>query len=164
MTIRFLTRHAAAGFVLLVLGGLAAGAPIVNAVGGPPRSVFLQLPADVPEPQVSLSATRTTAGRWQLEIDAGAFRFTDLCLTEARPIPVGHAHIIHDGAKIASAFSPVVDLGMLPPGRHHLQAVLRGQDHRALVGRQGLIKADLVIVVPAEPQPAPAATQGPNQS
>lgn len=148
MTPRFLLRHAAFGLVAMLLATLAVGAPLVNAVAGPPRSVFLQLPSDLPEPQVGLAAERLPTGHWQVRIDAEAFRFTDLCLTEAAAIPVGHAHVILNGVKVASAYHPVVDLGDLPPGRHHIEAVLRGQDHRALVGRQGLIKADLVIAVP----------------
>lgn len=152
MTPRFLARHAAFGLVAMLLGTLAVGAPLVNAVSGPPRAIFLQLPADLPEPQVSLTATRLATGNWQLRIDADAFRFTDLCLSEAAAIPVGHAHIIRNGLKVASAYYPVVDLGQLPPGRHHVEAVLRGQDHRALVGRDGLIKADIVIEVPEQGQ------------
>ncbi len=141
-------RNPSFGLVAAMLATLAVGAPLFNAEGAPPRSVFLQLPADLPEPQVSLAATRTAKGYWQLRIDADGFRFTDLCLSDAAAIPVGHAHIIRNGVKVASAFFPVVDLGQLPPGKHHVAAVLRGQDHRALVGRSGLIKADLLIVVP----------------
>ncbi|MGB5556476.1 MAG: hypothetical protein WBN04_00520 [Paracoccaceae bacterium] len=144
---RILARYGAAAIVSALLATLAAAAPLVNATGGPPRTVFLQLPADLPEPKVKLAIYPLPSGRWQLEIEVDGFRFTELCLTEAEAVPVGHAHIIRDGVKIASAYHPVIDLGHLPPGRHRIEAVLRGQDHRALLGHQGLIKSEVTVVV-----------------
>jgi len=41
----------------------------------------------------------------------------------------------------------VIDLDPLEPGRHDVTVVLRGQDHRALLGRHGLIKAEAVVTV-----------------
>lgn len=130
-----------------LLGSLAIGAPVYNAQHTAPRSVFLSLPAEIAEPSVTLSAERRASGRWVLRIDAVGFQFTQICLTEADPIPVGHAHIIVDGVKVASAYHPIIELGALPPGRHRVRAILRGQDHRALLGERGLIGAEVIIDV-----------------
>lgn len=131
-----------------LLAGLALAAPSYNAQNVAPRSVFLTLPDTLPEPGVALMARQDTPGRWTLRVDASGFRFTALCLSEAEAIPVGHAHVIRNGVKVASAYHPIVDLGVLQPGRHVVTAVLRGQDHRALLGKSGLIHASIVIDVP----------------
>lgn len=142
------SRYGAAFVIWGLLSGLAVAAPLVNALGAPPRTVFLQLPEDMPEPSVTLAARRLPSGNWQLEVATTGFRFTAMCVSDAEPAPVGHAHIVMDGVKVASAYAPTADLGPLPPGRHTIAAVLRGQDHRALVGRDGLIAAKLVLIVP----------------
>ncbi len=145
---RWFARNAAAAVVALVLGAAGVGATFVNASAGPPRTLFLKLPSDAPEPTLTLAARQHANGGWQLEIAATGFRFTAICLPTAAAAPVGHAHVFMDGAKVASAFVPVVDLGQLTPGRHAYRVVLRGQDHRVLVGRDGVIEAELTIAVP----------------
>ncbi|KIT17191.1 hypothetical protein [Jannaschia aquimarina] len=131
-----------------LLTSLAVAAPIYNAGGGAPRAVFLELPARLPEPEVALRADPLPSGRWRLTLAARHFRFTDICVLEAEAVPLGHAHIVHDGVKLAAAYAPIVDIGPLPPGRHRIEAVLRAQDHRAILGRGGLIKGAVVIEVP----------------
>jgi hypothetical protein len=137
---------------LVVLAGLLAAlsvaVPVLNTAAGPPRALFLQLPATLSEPELALTASGAPDGSWQLRIETKGFRFTALCVADAAAVPVGHAHVILDDRKIASAFVPVVDLGVLPPGDHQVQVVLRAQDHRALVGRHGLVQAWVVISVP----------------
>ena len=140
-----ITRTAPAAFVSVLLLTLALGAPVINAASGAPRSVFLHLREDAPVPELSLRAEQLPSGRWRLYLDATAFRFTDICVTDADAIPVGHAHIIVAGQKIASAFQPVIDLPDLPPGAHVVTAILRGQDHRAFLGPDGLLKAEIVV-------------------
>ncbi|MEM9798603.1 MAG: hypothetical protein AAF919_19105 [Pseudomonadota bacterium] len=135
-----------------LLAGLAVAAPAVNAGDPAPRAVFLQLPDHLPEPSVTVRADPISGGRWRLTLTARDFGFTAICLSTAEPVPMGHAHIIHDGVKVAAAYGPIVDIGPLPPGRHVVEAVLRGQDHRALLGRDGLIKGQVVIVVPEGPR------------
>jgi hypothetical protein len=146
------TRLASAALIAALLLSLVAGASAYNRTHSVPRAVFLTLPEEVPQPEVAVSAAPLASGGWGLTIATTYFRFTDLCLSEAAAIPVGHAHIIRDGVKIASAYQPVVELGALPPGRHRISVVLRGQDHRALLGRNGLIKAEVTIDVPDERQ------------
>lgn len=141
-------RLAAPATVAALLAALSVYAPMVNSKAGPPRTLFLQLPADRPEPTVSLSARPEGDGSWLLEIHATGFRFTALCLVEAQALPVGHAHVTRGEQKVASAYLPVLSLGRLGPGRHTYRVELRGQDHRALVGRNGLIDAELTIHVP----------------
>lgn len=134
-----------------LLFGLALGVPIVNASAPLPRALFLTLPEGSPQPELTLAARRGADGRWWLEIEAARFEFSALCRANAEPVPRGHAHVIKDGAKRASAHAPHLDLGALPGGRHEFRVVLRGQDHRALVGRNGLIEARLILVIPADP-------------
>ncbi len=145
--IRALRRNAATLLVALVLGAAGSGAALVNADAGPPRTLFLQLPEDTPEPGLALSAERRSDGRWMLDIHTTGFRFKASCLPVAAAAPVGHAHVLRDGAKIASAFVPQVDLGRLGPGTHRYRVVLRGRDHRVLLGRQGAIEAELTIEI-----------------
>lgn len=142
------SRTAAAGLLAALLAALAVGAPLVNAGAGPPRAVFLQLPPDRDQPTIVLAARRLPSGRWRLTIETTGFRFTRLCVPDAEALPVGHAHVLLDGVRVASAYEPIVDLDALPPGRHVVSAVLRGQDHRALLGTHGLIKAEIVVEVP----------------
>jgi len=148
MRIRTLARNGAALSVAALLATLAAAAPIINAAGGPPRSVFLRLPGDAPQPSVTMDLEPRGDGTWRLRIDAERFTFTDLCVSDADAVPVGHAHVIVNGAKVASAYGPILDIGPFPPGRHDVTVVLRGQDHRALLGNHGLIKAERAIAVP----------------
>ncbi|MEM0991305.1 MAG: hypothetical protein AAGK00_20750 [Pseudomonadota bacterium] len=134
--------------VALLLATLATLAPILNTKSGPPRSVFLHLSEDKPRPRIALVVDPLPSGGFRLDLSTEAFRFTEICLAEAAAIPVGHAHIHVDGVKVASAYQPVVYLDALTPGKHRITAVLRGQDHRALVDDDGLIMAELHIVVP----------------
>jgi hypothetical protein len=142
------SRHRAALAVGCILVAVALGVPVVNANAGPPRALFLALPADLPEPRVSLSAAQDSDGSWRLKIDATDFQFTDLCVANAAAMPRGHAHVIEGDAKRASAYAPELILGHLAPGRHEFRVVLRGQDHRAMVGRGGMIEASLVLSIP----------------
>ena len=143
-------RLAAPATVAALLAALSVYAPLVNSEARPPRTLFLQLPAGRPEPTVSLSARPGGDGAWLLEIHATGFRFTAVCLVEAEALPVGHAHVTRGEEKVASAYLPILSLGRLAAGSHTYRVQLRGQDHRALVGRYGLIDAELTIHVPRD--------------
>lgn len=147
---KFLVRHRIILILATILFGLTLCVPIVNASAPLPRSLFLTLPENSPQPEVRLAAQRGRDGRWMLEITAERFEFTALCQANARAVPRGHAHVILDGTKFASAYAPFLDLGALPRGRHEIRVVLRGQDHRALVGRNGLIETSLTLDIPAQ--------------
>lgn len=133
---------------LLFLASLGVFASLVNAGSGPPRTLFAKFAAEEPVPSVAVSAVMDDDGRWVLAIEATGFRFTHLCTLTAEPVPVGHAHVYSGDRKLASAFYPVIDIGQLPPGRHEVRVVLRGQDHRALIGPLGLVEARTLIDVP----------------
>ena len=148
MTRPTLSRITPVAMVAGLLASLALGAPSYNAAHTAPRTVFLTLPADLPTPQVSITASQQASGTWILRIDTAAFQFTNLCVPDAEAMPIGHAHIIRDGVKIASAYQPIIDIGVLPPGQHRITAILRGQDHRALLGAEGLISSEIMIQVP----------------
>lgn len=147
MSLRSLARHGGILAVSALLATLAAAAPMINADGGPPRSVFLRLPANAADPTVAMELKPRDNGTWRLTIHTTGFTFTSICVTDAEAVPVGHAHVIVNGAKVASAFEPFMDIGPLPPGQHDVTVVLRGRDHRALLGKNGLIKADTTITV-----------------
>lgn len=134
------------GALLLVM---VLAAPVVNSTGRPPRTVFLVLPGTAEAPRLALEVEASGGGRYLVRLEVAGFRFTDLCLSHAEAVPVGHAHVHVNGKKVASAFQPVVEIGPLPPGRHVIGAVLRGQDHRAIVSDGGLVQGDTEIVVPA---------------
>lgn len=145
MRLLTLARRGAVIIVALLLATLAAAAPLVNSKGAPPRTVFLRLDSTVPQPAVSMDLRQTEGGRVMVRIHTRNFTFTEICLTDADAVPVGHAHVIVDGVKVASAFHPVVEIGPLEPGVHDVTVVLRGQDHRALLGDHGLLKVDASI-------------------
>ncbi|WP_147113441.1 hypothetical protein [Tateyamaria sp. syn59] len=148
----FLNRLGLAPCVIaLMLGTLVIAAPIVNAKGGPPRTVFLVLPDIIAPPTVQVRADALGGGRYRLYLDTRNFAFTDICVLEAEAAPIGHAHIHVDGAKVASAFFPVIDIGPLDPGAHHIDVVLRGQDHRALIAQGAMVQGHTRLVVPDRP-------------
>lgn len=134
---------------LCLMATLALGAPVYNAENQAPRAVFLTLPDTAQVPTLAVTATKHD-GAWLLTLDTTGFTFTAFCLPTAEPAPIGHAHIILNGQKIGSAYVPIYDLGVLPPGLHRITVILRAQDHRALLGPHGLIEADLTLIVGAE--------------
>jgi hypothetical protein len=139
---------APAAILTLLLSSLSVAAPVYNALDLAPRSVFLHLPTDQPEPTVKLRAEPLPNGGWLIRLEAQHFQFTEICVVDAPAQPLGHAHLLLDGVKIASAYQPMIRIDALPPGQHTLRAVLRGQDHRALLGQHGLIEDDLTLEVP----------------
>lgn len=145
---KILSRIGPMALIAGLLGSLAAGAASFNANNTAPRSVFLTLPVGIPQPSLALSVAQDASGKWNLYMDTKAFQFTEICMTESEAIPVGHAHVILNGVKIGSAYRPIMHIGVLPPGQHRISVVLRGQDHRALIGQNGLIDAAFVIDVP----------------
>ena len=138
-------------FLALLLGATAITAPELNQKGGPPRSVFLILPEGSASPTVSIESEELGNGRYRLRLNTTDFRFTAICSPKAEPVPIGHAHIHVDGKKVTSAFVPIVEIGPLPPGDHLITAVMRGKDHRAIVGRNGLAQGSVAVTVPAGP-------------
>lgn len=141
-------RSSSALLVALLLGVIVAFAPLMNAKGKPPRSVFHVLPNEVSQPEIALQAKALGGGRFRLFLDATAFTFTELCVAHANAAAIGHAHVHVDGQKVASAYLPVIEIGPLPPGDHVIDVVLRGQDHRPLVAQQGLVRAVTDVSVP----------------
>ena len=147
-----LVRNAAAVAVAVALAAASLAAAGFNGAAGPPRALFLRLAPDAPVPELTVSARRDPARGWLLELGATHFRFTATCLPSAEPVPIGHAHVTRGDVKVASAFAPEVALGALEPGRHSYRVVLRGQDHRVLLGPDGPISAEIVIEESALPQ------------
>lgn len=135
--------------IALLLATLVIAAPIVNAKGRPPRAVFLILPETVTPPEVSIEAEALGKGRYLLTLHASAFVFTDLCVTDADAIPVGHAHVHVNGEKVASAYAPIIEIGPLSPGQHKIDVVLRGQDHRPIFAQDALVQSRIQINVPS---------------
>ncbi|MFL4470577.1 hypothetical protein ACERZ8_12060 [Tateyamaria armeniaca] len=137
--------------IALLLTTLVIAAPIVNAKGRPPRAVFLILPDTATPPMVDVQAQAMGGGRYLVTLDTTAFMFTEICVSDAAAIPVGHAHVHVNGQKVASAYAPIVEIGPLAPGTHEIDVVLRGQDHRPLVARNGLVQGRIQITVPTGP-------------
>ena len=129
---------------------VALGIPKVNAISGPPSSVFAQWPETKPVPVPKVSATRQLNGRWQVTINAAGFVFSDICTTVEEPEAVGHAHVYKGDTKIAAAYAPITEIGPFAPGTHRISVVLRAQDHRTLVGPSGIITAEFVLREPSQ--------------
>lgn len=126
--------------------------PELSGGDGPPDRIFLTLDAAAPAPVLQARALQA-GGEWLLDIATENFVFSAICSAAASDRAVGHAHVYKAEQKIATAYQPMVRLGRLAPGRHLFRIILRGQDHRALVGAGGLLHQDVVIDVP----PADAA-------
>jgi len=134
---------------LCLMTTLALGAPVYNATNQAPRSVFLTLPATEPAPTVALSLEQSGAD-WLLILQTTGFEFTAFCMPTAKAAPIGHAHVTINGVKAGSAYLPLFDLGSLGPGVYQITATLRAQDHRALLGQQGLIASTLTLTISPE--------------
>lgn len=147
----FINRHWHGLIMLAALATLAMVAPQVNAASGPPRSVFVPWPETQAAPKLYLTADQYADGSWYLDLTAKGFAFSDFCQAVEGPQTIGHAHVFQGERKIASAFVPRVPLGQLKPGRHEFSAMLRAQDHRALIGSRGLISARIVIEISDAP-------------
>ena len=140
-------RHWHGMILVTVLAGLALVSPQVNAAAGPPSSVFVSWPEDQPVPELRITAHQYADGGWYIDLAAAGFAFSDLCQAVDGPQTIGHAHVYQGERKVTSAFVPRVSLGHLRPGRHAYRVQLRAQDHRALVGPDGIIAATIVIEV-----------------
>lgn len=140
-------RHWQSLMPLLFMATMALFASQMNSNAGPPSSVFVSWPQDRQVPELVLTKGRFTDGNWYIDLQAEGFIFSDFCQTVQGPQTIGHAHVYSGEQKIASAFSPRVELGALSPGQHRFRAVLRAQDHRALIGPEGMIAAEIVIEV-----------------
>ena len=146
--IRALLRHWHGLVVILVLCSTAAIASQVNSQSGPPRSVFVSWPQSLPVPTLELAPHQRRDGSWFLNLGAKGFAFSDICQAVSGPQAIGHAHVFSGERKIAAAYAPRVELGNLAPGTHRFRVVLRAQDNRALIGPDGLLDAEITLVVP----------------
>jgi hypothetical protein len=146
---RFTSRATAPVLLAALLMSLVLTAPVLNAMERLPARVFLTIPEGAPVPTIAVTAEPLKGGRYRLYLEARHFVFTDVCLNHATSSLEGHAHVHVNGQKVASAFTPWVELGPLPPGVHQIDVVLRGQDHRPLASQKGLIRAEVTINVDA---------------
>lgn len=146
---RYAPRAFAPSLLAALLLSLGLTAPVLNAMERLPASVFLTIPDGAPVPTIAVTTEPLTGGRYRLHLEARHFVFTDVCLNHATSSLEGHAHVHVNGQKVASAFTPWVELGPLPPGVHQIDVVLRGQDHRPLASQEGLIRAEVTITVKA---------------
>ena len=133
--------------VLTLLLAMLVIIPRLNAEAGPPGTVFVQLDPGRPDPRIEAAVTSLENGEQLLRLDVDGFTFSDICAVVETDEPIGHAHVYAGNRKIASAYEPIVSLGRLPKGKHTLRIILRAQDHRALVGSDGLIERHIRVVV-----------------
>ncbi|MEM8949585.1 MAG: hypothetical protein AAGA21_13650 [Pseudomonadota bacterium] len=133
--------------VLTLLIAMLAVIPWLNAEAGPPASVFVMLDPKTPDPRIEADVTSLPTGEQLLRLDVDGFTFSKICAAVETNEPIGHAHIYAGKQKIAAAYEPIVSLGKLPKGEHSLRIMLRAQDHRALVGSEGLIEREITVVV-----------------
>ena len=136
--------------IAILLATLVVVGPIVNTKGRPPRAVFLVLPQSATPPEVRIETRTIGDGRYLLMLHTSDFVFTELCVVDAEALPIGHAHVHVNGVKVASAFTPMIEIGPLEPGAHSIDVVLRGQDHRPIIAENGLVQDRIRIEVPGE--------------
>lgn len=120
---------------------------LINAQARPPKTLFVQVPDGMAAPTVSAKAETDSEGITVLSISAKNFTFLSICRTVDQPEAVGHAHVYSNNKKIAAAYQPIVVLGKLTPGRHEFTISLQATDHRALVTKDGMITADIIVQV-----------------
>ncbi|MFV1494724.1 hypothetical protein VWY34_00200 [Phaeobacter sp. JH20_02] len=115
---------------------ICAGLPLVAMIDELPAALFATLPDDHPLPELDVTASYTPVDGWHLKIEVENFVFTDLCISEAKALARGHAHVHLGAEKIVTAYQPHIVIGHLPSGTHEITVSLRAQDHRVL-GRPG---------------------------
>ncbi|MCV0428390.1 MAG: hypothetical protein K5905_23275 [Roseibium sp.] len=115
----------------------------------PPHAVFVEVPDGTEPPELQLKGELAPGGDWLLHIETTHFSFTDVCVNRSEQSQIGHAHVHKGDRKIGTAYAPVFSLGHLAPGRHVFSVVLRAQDHRAVVSKEGLIHKKITIIVRA---------------
>ena len=125
--------------------------PQVNASSGPPSSVFATWPDATPVPKVEVFANREADGRWRITLSAAGFVFSDICTAVTEPTAIGHAHLYKGDTKIGAAYAPITTIGPFEPGNHRITIMLRAQDHRTLIGPDGILKTEIVLQEPSRP-------------
>ncbi|MFS4583453.1 hypothetical protein [Phaeobacter sp. C3_T13_0] len=109
---------------------------MITQVSSLPRALFVTLPDGQPLPELEVTTGYAPNEGWRLIIDVKNFTFTDLCVSKANNLAIGHAHVHLGTQKIMTAYQPNVFIGHLPRGQHSITVSLRAQDHRVL-GRPG---------------------------
>ncbi len=112
-----------------------------------PEEIFYELPKNGELPEISLKAEKLYNESWTLKMDVSNFTFTEICTIEITDPYIGHAHIFEDDVWLGTSFTPIFNLGKLEPGKHEFVVSLRSQDHRTLVGKNGVIEQKIVIYV-----------------
>ena len=113
-----------------------------------PEALFVEVPNKNKFPTMSLKSMQAPNGEWLLHIETRNFVFTELCVNRTEGTQSGHAHVHKGERKIGTAYAPVFSLGRLAPGRHQFLVMLRAQDHRAVVGSDGLILEEITVTMP----------------
>lgn len=111
----------------------------------PAPSLFATLDSSLPEPKLTVTATRVGEG-WQLAFETENWVFTDICGRGTIPVAEGHAHIYVGDTKIGIAHWPVFYIDDLPDsGPHLITASLRSADHRVIVFDRKVISAEVML-------------------
>lgn len=116
----------------------------------------LRLGTAYPDPILKVWSERGDDGAWRLFLYTENFIISDVRTPMIENVPIGHAHIYRGEQKLLAAYTPVVDLGLLGPGKHQLSVVLKSTNHRTLLGAKGPIEQRIVLNVPGpRPQAVP---------
>ncbi|ATG37637.1 hypothetical protein PhaeoP23_03559 (plasmid) [Phaeobacter piscinae] len=125
---------------------ICACLPQIKQVEALPAQLFVTIPSHHPQPDLRVSSIYNAADGWRLRIEIENFVFTDLCVSDAKDLARGHAHVHLGDKKLATAYQPDLVLGHLPTGRHQVTVSLRAQDHRVLGRQEGGIFAATVTI------------------
>lgn len=115
----------------------------------------IRLRATYPDPILKIWSERGDDGSWRLILYTENFILSNAQTSMIENMPIGHAHIYRGEQKLAAAYTPIVDLGTLDPGVHHLNVVLKSTNHRTLLGTNGPIEQEIVLEVPPGHHPIP---------
>jgi uncharacterized membrane protein YphA (DoxX/SURF4 family) len=74
-------------------------------------------------------------GRYQIEIETSNFEFSEFCIARAgsEPLLKGHVHVYADGIKVATAKSPIIEIGPFAKPPKTLTLSLNDSGHRFLI-------------------------------
>ncbi|RMH71261.1 MAG: hypothetical protein D6683_14690 [Actinomyces sp.] len=117
------------------------------------HTALTEWPADVPLPEVAVSAEPHDDGSLSIHIDLNGFEFADPTEHEATA-PRGHVHVNVDGREVGMYFEPDIELADVGPGDHTVSVTLAAADH-SLWARDGEpLGASTEVTIAGEVTPA----------
>ena len=110
----------------------------------------MEIPADIPVPQVDLIVHKDMMKGWNLEVKLTNFKFAPETVNQDSNPNEGHAHLYINDKKITRIYSNWYYLGNLDPGSNKITVTLNTNKHEDLVSNTKMIMDTEMIEVTAK--------------